>query len=182
MEHNFRQIFEQVTSKVDVKKVALPVSKKDLSPVFSEQSLDLHYNTLYQKYIDKSHEGAGAFFRAGAQLHSVFFEQLQSVNNQNRPSGNIAALIDSKFDSFVKFKEKFISNALDFRGSGWIYLSDSGSLKTIENHEIRTDILLLCDLWEHAYLTDYGADKEKYLKNFFKIVNWSTINLRIKNV
>lgn len=28
-------------------------------------------------------------------------------------------------------------------------------------------------MWEHAYLTDYGIDRERYVSNFWKAVNWN---------
>ena len=65
------------------------------------------------------------------------------------------------------------------QGSGWVYLARNGSIKTIENHQIRSDILLLIDWWEHSFNIDYRADKEKYLKNIWKIINWAVINDRL---
>jgi Fe-Mn family superoxide dismutase len=68
--------------------------------------------------------------------------------------------------------------AAEFQGSGWIYLARSGELKLIHNHAQREDILLLIDLWEHAWALDYRADKMKYLENFWRIINWTVINTR----
>lgn len=28
-------------------------------------------------------------------------------------------------------------------------------------------------MWEHAYLTDYGIDRERYVSNFWKAINWN---------
>jgi len=68
---------------------------------------------------------------------------------------------------------------MSIQGSGWVYLSYSGKLKTIKNHQIKNDILLLIDWWEHAWALDYQADKVKYLKNIWRIINWSVINNRL---
>lgn len=182
MDTPFSKIFEQTAAKREIEQVPLPVSRSDLSPVLSKENIDIHYGILYRKYVDKSHEGAGPFYKAGAQLHTIFFEQLKSPVVANQPSGAIKDLIDKKFDNFSKFKDSFIEKSLELQGSGWSYLSTSGSIKLIHNHEYKSDILFLADLWEHSYFTDYGADREKYLKNFFKIVDWSVINSRINNV
>ena len=40
--------------------------------------------------------------------------------------------------------------------------------------------LLGIDVWEHAYYLKYTAYREKYVKNIFKIINWSFINKRIE--
>ena len=67
---------------------------------------------------------------------------------------------------------------MQIQGSGWVYLSQVGTIKTIPNHEVRNDILLLIDWWEHAFILDYGSDKKKYLKETWKIINWNVISTR----
>ena len=41
--------------------------------------------------------------------------------------------------------------------------------------------LLGIDVWEHAYYLKYDADRTKYIKNIFKIINWEEVNRRIAN-
>ena len=65
---------------------------------------------------------------------------------------------------------------MGIQGSGWVYLSKSGKIKTIVNHEVKKDIVLLIDWWEHAWALDYQSDKKKYLENQWKIINWNHIN------
>ena len=60
---------------------------------------------------------------------------------------------------------------MKIQGSGWVYLATDGSIKTIKNHQVRDDILLLIDWWEHAWILDYGTDKKKYLNEQWKIIN-----------
>jgi superoxide dismutase len=62
------------------------------------------------------------------------------------------------------------------QGSGWVYLAKDGKIKTIKNHEIKKDIVLLIDWWEHSWALDYQSDKKKYLENQWKIINWDHIN------
>ena len=68
---------------------------------------------------------------------------------------------------------------MKIQGSGWIYLSKSGQIRTIRNHVKRTDIALLVDMWEHAYNLDYHANKGKYLDNIWRIIDWDAINRRL---
>ena len=70
---------------------------------------------------------------------------------------------------------------MGIQGSGWVYLSRSGDVKTIKNHAIRQDIVLLIDWWEHAWALDYQADKSKYLKNIWRAIDWSVINDRLNS-
>ena len=78
-----------------------------------------------------------------------------------------------------KFKDAIEKTAMAIQGSGWVYLSTDGKIKTIVNHEIKKDILLLIDWWEHAWSLDYQWDKERYLDNIWKIINWDVCNERL---
>jgi Fe-Mn family superoxide dismutase len=71
---------------------------------------------------------------------------------------------------------------MKIQGSGWVYLSTDGKIKTIVNHEIKNDILILVDWWEHAWALDYQSHKEKYLENIWKIMDWDRINVKMENV
>ena len=53
------------------------------------------------------------------------------------------------------------------------------SIKTIPNHQVRTDICVLVDWWEHVWATDYQWDKERYLDNIWKIIDWDVCNERL---
>jgi len=98
------------------------------------------------------------------------------------PSGAILEFIEKHYKSWDKFKETFETSAMKIQGSGWIYLSKDGKIKTIVNHEIKQDILLLIDWWEHAFNIDYRADKAKYLANQWKIIDWDRINIKLEGV
>jgi len=180
---NFRQLVTLVEaqSKQTLERATLPYGKKDLYPAKSEDTLDYHYGTLYKGYVDRFNKGEGDpdFNEAGAFLHDLYFTELQEYSTGNRPSGASEALIDRKFKDFDKFKEQLEEEAMKIQGSGWIYLSRSGEIKTIKNHQIKKDIALLIDWWEHAWALDYQADKAKYLKNFWRIINWEVVNRRI---
>ena len=68
---------------------------------------------------------------------------------------------------------------MKIQGSGWIYLARDGKIKTIVNHQIKQDIVLLIDWWEHSFAIDFRADKKAYLNGQWKIINWDIINQRI---
>ena len=68
---------------------------------------------------------------------------------------------------------------MGIQGSGWVYLAKNGEIKTIKNHQIKNDIILLIDWWEHAWALDYQSDKKKYLENQWKIINWNVISARV---
>ena len=161
----------------------LPYGKSDLDPVMSEDTINFHYGKLAKAYVTKYNEGKGdaKFMEAGAFLHNVFFPQLKAPGGSNNPTGASKELIDSKYGDFATFKEQFEEVAMKIQGSGWVYMSLSGDIKTIVNHQVKNDIAMLVDWWEHAWALDYQHDKSKYLNNIWRIINWDVVNIRLNN-
>ena len=160
--------------------IKLPYGKTSLSPVLSQKNLDHHYSTLAKGYVDRYNKGEGdsTFNEAGAYLHSIWFAQFRSPRS-TQPRGAILDLINRHHDNFVDFKQAFKDEAMKLQGSNWIYLSKSGQIKTIKNHQKRSDIALLVDWWEHAWTLDYHSDKAKYLDNLWRIMDWDAVNHRL---
>jgi Fe-Mn family superoxide dismutase len=159
----------------------LPYSRSALSPVMSKNTIDYHYGELAKGYVDRFNKGQGdpQFNEAGTFLHNIFFTQLISPKNGNKPTGASLALINRKYSNFKNFKEEMKEQAMKIQGSGWIYMSRSGDIKIIKNHQIKNDIALLIDWWEHAWALDYGVNKSKYFDNIWRIINWNNVNTRI---
>lgn len=165
-------------SKEDIGIVELSYSNNSLEPVMSNDSMKLHYGKLAHAYAERfnNDEGDLDFNYAGAMLHNIFFTQFRPSRNKNEPNGPVGNLIKQKFKSYSNFIDEFLKTAMSIQGSGWCYLSRSGEIKTIPNHQMRDDILILVDMWEHSYILDYGTDKSKYLENIWKIMDWNKIN------
>ena len=157
---------------------ALPYDKKDLGPAISKETLEYHYEHLAKTYAKRYNAGEGdpVFNEAGVFLHNILFQQYQESTANNAPSGKSLELIEKHFKTFNKFKEEFEKTAMGIQGSGWVYLAKDGKIKTIVNHDIKKDIVVLVDWWEHAWALDYQWDKKKYLENQWKIINWNYIN------
>ena len=184
----FINLVEATTRPAKLETTPLPYAKDALEPVMSEATIDYHYEHLARGYAkryndDNSGNSGGTyvrdFNRAGNFLHNTFFPQLQAPKSPNRPRGSSLQLIEQKFKDFDAFKDAVKETAMKIQGSGWVYLSTGGDIKTIANHAVRTDIALLIDWWEHAWALDYQADKERYLDNIWRIINWNVINERI---
>jgi Fe-Mn family superoxide dismutase len=174
-------IIEAETTREKLVLEPLPYEKTDLSPVLSKDSINYHYEKLARGYVDRYNQGEGddAFNKAGAFLHNLFFPQLKKVSGSNKPTGISLEFINKHFDNSETLKLEIEKTAMAIQGSGWVYLSRSGKIKTITNHQVRTDIVLLIDWWEHAWSLDYQADKSKYLKNIWRIIDWKVINDRL---
>lgn len=167
--------------RVKIEQLKLPYKKDELDPAISEDTIDYHYGKLYKTYVERYNEGEGDpdFNEAGAFLHNKYFSQFKAPKGSNTPTGDVLALIEQHYKTWDKFKEEFSKTAMGIQGSGWVYLARDGKIKTIINHQIKQDIVLLVDWWEHAWALDYQADKKKYLENQWKIIDWDVINQRL---
>lgn len=174
-------VLEATTRPAKLETTPLPYGIRDLEPVMSERTLDYHFEHLARGYARRynADEGNADFNRAGSFLHNKFFPQFRRPKVGNRPRGAVAALIESKFKTYEDFQAAVKEDFMKIQGSGWVYLSTGGDIKTIANHAVRTDIALLIDAWEHAWALDYQQDKERYLANIWRIIDWDVINDRL---
>ncbi len=179
--YNFIKSLSESKSRRELEQISLSYSRDDLEPSLSEESLNYHFGQLYKGYVDRYNKGEGDpdFNEAGAFLHSIYFSQFKSPVSGNKPTGRILSFIEEHHKSWEKFKEEFEKIAMKIQGSGWAYLARNGEIKTIPNHQIKQDIVLLIDWWEHAFNIDYRTDKAKYLNNQWKIIDWNIIEQRI---
>jgi len=173
-------LVEQTTRSAKLETTPLPYTEDGLDPVMSKETINYHYEHLAKGYAKRYNAGEGdsEFNRAGSFLHNKFFPQLQAPKGANRPKGAVLELIETNFKTYEDFKAAFKEVAMAVQGSGWVYLSTQGTIKTIPNHQVRTDICVLVDWWEHAW-SDYQWDKEKYLDNIWKIINWNVCSERL---
>lgn len=129
-----------------------------------------------------------SFNVGGIVLHNLFWENMAPVTKGGggEPGGDLKAAIDKEFGSFDRFKKEFSTTATSVEGSGWAALvaDGEGRLLTmqIEKHNVNLfpnfKILLVLDVWEHAYYLDYKNDRAKYVENFWNIVNWKAVSKR----
>jgi len=122
----------------------------------------------------------------GAFNHALFWKMLSP--KKQTIEDPIKSKIEKTFGSFEKFKEEFETAAKDRFGSGWVWLilKDSGRLKIVttanqDNPLMNTEKergypLLGLDVWEHAYYLKYKNQRDKYVSNFWKVVNWGFVN------
>ena len=174
-------LLEATTRPAKLETTPLPFGERELEPVMSQATIQYHYEQLAKGYAKRynSGEGNADFNRAGNFLHNKLFTQYRAPKGANRPRGAALTLIEEKFGTYEDFQEAVKEAAMKIQGSGWVYLSTSGDIKTIANHAVRTDIALLIDWWEHAWALDYQGDKESYLRNIWRIINWDVVNERL---
>ncbi len=126
----------------------------------------------------------------GHYLHSLFWSNLAPAGSGGggEPTGAISDLIKSEFVTFERFKKEFTQAAATVEGSGWAALTRcplTGRLQIMQIEKHNTNvfpacpILLVLDLFEHAYYIDYKNDRAAFISAFWNIVNWDEVNKRL---
>jgi Fe-Mn family superoxide dismutase len=134
-----------------------------------------------------------SFHIGGHLLHSLFWENLAppGKGGGEKPSGKIAKLIEEEFGTFERFKKLFSQTATSTEGSGWAALTfckKTGRpiIMQVEKHNTNVyptfRILMVLDVWEHAYYLDYKNDRGKFVEAFWTIVNWTEVNKRLEDI
>jgi Fe-Mn family superoxide dismutase len=131
-----------------------------------------------------------SFNIGGHVLHSLFWPNLAPVGKGGgKPDGTISDAIDKEFGNFDRFKKEFSQSAVSVEGSGWATLTfckQTGRpiIMQIEKHNVNVypmfRILMVLDVWEHAYYLDYKNDRAKFVDAFWNIVNWDEVNKRLE--
>jgi superoxide dismutase, Fe-Mn family len=176
------------------------------TPGFSDTLLGNHF-TLYQGYInntnklwdllinpdrDKASPDFAELKRRfgwefnGMRLHELYFENLSA-----RPSGARSAAFSKKladaYGSAEAWEKDFRATGA-MRGIGWVVLYQdnvSGWLynQWINEHDVGhlsgCRPLLVMDVFEHAFITDYGLKRADYIEAFFKAINWKAVETRL---
>lgn len=124
----------------------------------------------------------------GMLLHELYFENLGGSQQLN-PNDPLYLKMVSDFGSYDEWKKDFVSTGL-MRGIGWVvaYIEPkSGRLinEWINEHDLGhlaggTPILIM-DVFEHAYITQFALDRNKYIEVFFNNINWDKASSRFNN-
>jgi superoxide dismutase, Fe-Mn family len=178
-------------------------------PGFSETLLKNHF-TLYQGYVTNTNtlsdtltrmrkEGKGAtpefselkrrfgWEFNGMRLHECYFENLGGTAPIN-PEGKLANKIHQEFGSYDEWAQDFKATGA-MRGIGWAVLYQdqvTGRLLNvwINEHDVGHPAfclpILIMDVFEHAFLTDYGLKRADYISAFFQNINWQAAEARLK--
>jgi len=176
---------------------------------FSETLLKNHF-TLYQGYVTNTNKVTDALATMlkegktatpeyaemkrrvgwefdGMRLHELYFENLGGKTRLAR-TGVLGKLIETSFGSYEAWEQDFKATGA-MRGIGWVVLYyDVPSCQLCNNwinehdggHLAGCEPILVMDVFEHAYMTDYGLKRADYIAAFFKNINWSAAEKRIK--
>lgn len=176
---------------------------------FSEALLKNHF-TLYQGYVTNTNKILDTLTQMlkdgniaspefaelkrrlgwefnGMRLHEYYFENLGGKSPFN-PESKLAQAISANFGSFDNWEKEFRATGT-MRGIGWVILYQdltNGRLINfwINEHDVShpagCNPLLIMDVFEHAFMIDYGLKRADYIEAFFKNINWQAVETRLK--
>jgi Fe-Mn family superoxide dismutase len=176
---------------------------------FSQTLLNNHF-TLYQGYVTNTNklsdllmampkeDKAGGpeyselkrrfgFEFNGMRLHEYYFENLGGKTPPEK-SGALAKKLADAYGSYDAWEKDFRATGM-MRGIGWVILYQdnvTGGLfnQWINEHEVGhlagCRPILVMDVFEHAFMTDYGLKRANYIAAFFKNINWKVVESRVQ--
>ncbi len=170
----------------------------------SKNQIDQHLK-LYEGYVNKTNgitesilnadPSDARTFRAlhidqsyslnGALLHQYYFENI--IGEPSAPSDWLKAIITKEFGSWDAFMNHFTTLGKKFRG--WVVLGYNMLDHRVHNYGLDAHNeyypahvmpLLVMDVYEHAYMIDFGTNRGGYLDVFTNSIDWRVVEARLK--
>jgi len=123
----------------------------------------------------------------GMRLHELYFENLGGKAPLNK-SGKLGKKLAEEFGSYENWEKDFRGTST-MRGIGWTILYQDNLTGKLINQWINehdtghpagcTPILVL-DVFEHAFMIDYGLKRADYIEAFFNNINWGAAEARLR--
>ena len=193
----------------------LPYPADSLEPHIDKMTMEIHHDKHHGSYVTKLNEALESAPElqtksiedlltdftsvpesiktavrnngGGHANHSLFWNFL-SAKGGGEPSGEIANVIKSNFNSLDSFKEKFNAAAAGRFGSGWAWLvkDSSGKFEIISMPNQDSPLMdgkkpiLGLDVWEHSYYLKYQNRRPEYIAAWWNVVNWDEANKQLK--
>lgn len=176
---------------------------------FSDTLLKNHF-TLYQGYVantNKVMETLNAMLKDGKQatpefaelkrrlgwewngmrLHEYYFENLGGDGNPAK-APRLTQKVMAQFGSIEACVADFQATAT-MRGIGWVVVYQDTASGLIINqwinehdvgHPAGCNPLLILDVFEHAFMIDYGLKRADYIAAFMNNLKWEAVEARLK--
>ena len=175
---------------------------------FSEALLKNHF-TLYQGYVantnkvmelldnmlkeDKTGTPEYAELKRrlgwefnGMRLHEYYFDNLGGDGDPDT-GGKLANKLREDFVSHESWEKDFKAIGV-MRGIGWTVLYQDTVTRRLFNlwinehdvgHPAGCRPILVLDVFEHAFILDYGLKRADYIEAFFKNIDWKEAEKRV---
>ncbi|KKS34631.1 MAG: Superoxide dismutase [Parcubacteria group bacterium GW2011_GWC2_42_12] len=123
----------------------------------------------------------------GLRLHELYFANLKNGGVILNPEAALAQKIIVDFGSQENWEKDFRATGA-LRGIGWAVLyydqiDDRLFNSWINEHDAGhlagAKPILVMDVFEHAFMLDYGLKRADYIEVFFKNINWGEAGQRV---
>lgn len=123
----------------------------------------------------------------GMRLHELYFSNLKKDATKVDEASDVYKKIVERFGSFEKWLEDFKGTGA-MRGIGWAILAydkEEGRMFNIwvNEHDVGylagATPLLVMDVFEHAFILDYGLARGEYIDAFMKAIDWEETGKRL---
>ena len=175
---------------------------------FSEALLKNHF-TLYQGYVANTNKVMGLIDEMlkvdktgtpeyaelkrrlgwefnGMRLHEFYFDNLGGDGNLDTEE-KLAHEIHEAFGSYASWEKDFKATGA-MRGIGWVVFYQDSVTRQLFNlwinehdvgHPAGCNPILVLDVFEHAFMLDYGLKRADYIEAFFKNIDWNEAAKRV---
>lgn len=177
-------------------------------PGFSDALLNNHF-TLYQGYVTNTNKLLDALARLeregkadwpefselkrrfgwefdGMRVHEFYFGNLGGRGDLSQ-AGELRQVLEAQFGSYEAWEKDFRATGM-IRGIGWVILYQDTATGRLLNfwigehdtgHPAGCTPILVMDVWEHAYMLDYGTKRAGYIDAFFRNIDWAAARKRL---
>lgn len=121
----------------------------------------------------------------GMRMHELYFGNMSKEAAALSKSALKEKLVAS-YGSVENWEKNFTGTG-SMRGIGWVVLAHDAETGKLYNvwvnehdlgHLVGTTPLLVMDVFEHAFMIDYGLKRADYIAAFMKAVDWSVVEKR----
>jgi len=124
----------------------------------------------------------------GMRLHEYYFGNMKKEGSMLDKNSKLFKRLAEDFGSHENWEKDFKASGA-MRGIGWVMLYYDKMENRLFNIWINEhDIghlsgaapILVMDVFEHAYMLDYGLKKADYIEAFFKVIDWNAVDSRFQ--
>lgn len=122
----------------------------------------------------------------GMRLHEYYFSNMTKENVEIDKGSKLYEKLLEDFGSYENWEKDFKATGA-IRGIGWSILYYDPMVGKLFNSWINEhDVghlsgaipILVMDVFEHAYMIDYGLKRVDYIEAFFKVIDWNVVAKR----
>ena len=120
------------------------------------------------------------------RLHELYFGAMTKNQTKIDVGSTLYKKITEDFDSYENWLTDFKATAT-MRGIGWAILYFDETVNKLTNvwvnehdagHLAGCKLLLNLDVFEHAFMIDYGTKRADYIEAFVRTIDWRIVESR----